>query len=172
MRRLISLKRYAPKLERIGPVFNVDDDLIIDPTRITVENMPQILGAIVVELRRMNNKIDQNIAAFEGKIEDRLKDCERKIEGIEEGIGLPLDDCTERRETNEKRLLDVEAILSEHEKILWGPLKLTTKQILPLIWKYKLFVGVSVTVLTLWIAGIDWIVRGAQWTLQPPIVIP
>ena len=43
-----------------------DGDLIIDPTQITNENIPQVLGAIVIELRRINMKIE-NIPFYELK---------------------------------------------------------------------------------------------------------
>lgn len=153
-------------------VLFMEDDLIIDPALITKENMPQILAAIVIELRRMNTKIDERMAGAKEGMDDRLGKCETRLEDIEETLGKPLADCTTRRQANEKRLLDVETILAEHESILWGPLKLTTKQILPMLWRYRLFFGVTGTVLTIWIAAIDWAVRAAQWALEPPLRIP
>jgi hypothetical protein len=113
--------------------------LEIDPARITKDNIPYVLGAIVVELRAINEKIDNGIN----------KDHEET-------------------EKINNRLLTVEETLACHEKYFWGPIKLSRCQIIPFLKRNKYAVIATFSIATSWLAAVDYLVRAAQWAMNPP----
>ena len=108
----------------------------IKPAEITEDNIPSVLGAIVVELKALNLKVDQ------------------RMQGIDQ------------------RLDSIDKTLADHEKLLWGPLRMSKDTLWPLIWKNKLILILIWFLISVWISAIDWVVRGTQWTYFSPLKLP
>ncbi len=117
--------------------------LEIDPASITKDNIPSILGAIVIELRSINQRLD-----------DGLKQ-----------------DQTNAEEIN-ARLHKVEQTLESHEKVFWGPIRISKCHIIPFIKNNKYAMAMLFAVVTFWMSAIDYAVRAVQWALQPPLKFP
>ncbi len=117
--------------------------LEIDPASITKDNIPSILGAIVIELRSINQRLD-----------DGIKQDQKTAENID------------------TRLRKVEQTLESHEKVFWGPIRISKCHIIPFIKNNKYAMVVLFTVVTFWMSAIDYIVRAAQWAFQPPLKFP
>lgn len=113
--------------------------LEIDPATITKDNIPSILGAIVVELRAINQKID-----------DGLKQDLQTASAID------------------ARLQKVEQTLDSHEKMFWGPIKISKCHVIPFLKNNKYVVTFVFAAATFWMSAIDYIVRAVQWAFQPP----
>lgn len=117
--------------------------LEIDPASITKDNVPSILGAIVIELRSINQRLD-----------DGIKQDKKTAETID------------------ARLKKVEQTLESHEKIFWEPIRISKCHIIPFIKNNKYAMVVVFTVMTFWISAIDYVVRAVQWAFQPPFKLP
>ena len=114
--------------------------LEIDPASITKDNVPSLLGAIVIELRAINQRIDEGIK------QDK-----------------------ETAESIDARLKKVEQTLDSHEKVFWGPIRISKCHILPFLKNNKYAVTAMFMAMTFWMSAIDYLVRAIQWALQPPI---
>jgi len=124
--------------------------LDIDPTTITPENIPAILGAMVNELRNMNLKMDTRFDVLTASLSSQ-------------GVVLTamnlqvtiLSSMNERLVLVEKRLCEIDDTLENHERIFWTPLKVTGRDLLPWMWRNKAAMAVIIAT----IAGIDWVVN-------------
>jgi len=112
----------------------------IDPASITKDNIPSVLGAIVIELKSINKRLDD---------------------------GLEQDKKT--AETIDTRLKTVEQTLQDHDKYFWGPIRISKCHIIPFLKNNKYAMAMLFTAMTFWISAIDYLVRAIQWALQPPI---
>lgn len=119
----------------------------INPAEITEDNIPSVLGAIVVELKALNVKVDQRMQGIEDKVEGRLNGIDQRLDSIDK-------------------------TLADHEKLLWGPLRMSKDTLWPLIWKNKLILILIWFLISVWISAIDWVVRGTQWTYFSPLKLP
>lgn len=113
--------------------------LEIDPASITKDNIPSILGAIVTELRAINQKID---------------------DGIKQDLQTAL--------AIDARLQKVEQTLDSHEKMFWGPIKISKCHVIPFLKNNKYVVTLFFAAATFWLSAVDYIVRAVQWAFQPP----
>jgi hypothetical protein len=137
--------------------------LDIDPSTITPENIPSVLGAMVNELRNINQKMDGRFDVLTSSI-------------ASQGVILTamnlqvtiLTSMNERLVLAEKRLCEIDDTLENHERIFWTPLKVTGRDLLPWMWRNKGAMAVIIAT----IAGIDWVVRAIQWALVPPVNLP
>jgi hypothetical protein len=140
--------------------------LDIDPTQITQDNVPQVLGAIVVELQNMNHKLDEHMEELTDSVNERINALTERVTTIEEN-NVVHPNCTTHLETL-KRLDGIEKTLQLHDTLFWTPLLVTKDDILPFIWKYKYAVAGTTAIITMWWALTDWAVRAIQWGLVPP----
>lgn len=115
----------------------------IDPSTITKESMPAVLGAIVNELKTLNQKIENSF-----------------------------NEMTKSTACLENRVSTIEETLRLHERYFWGPIKLSRCEILPFIWRNKAVLLVLLGVASSWLAVVDYAVRAVQWAVTPPIVFP
>jgi hypothetical protein len=144
--------------------------LDIDPTRITQDNVPQVLGAIVVELQNMNRKLDDHIEELEKNVNKRIDALSSRVDDIEQQNSVH-PNCTTHHETL-KRLDGIEKTLKLHDTLFWTPLLVTKDDIIPFLWKYKYIIAGTTAILTGWLAVTDWAVRAIQWGLVPPGGVP
>ncbi len=120
----------------------------IDPAKITKDNVPSILGALVVEMKAMNSKIDET-----------MKEANDSIEGKITAINGRLD--------------TIDKTLKEHERIFWGPLRISRCEIVPFLWRNKIALIALWLILSVWVSAIDWGVRALQWgNALPPLKLP
>jgi len=144
--------------------------LDINPTEINEKNIPQVLGAIVVELKNLNLKLDDHMEEFAKTINSKIDNLNERVDDLEkEKYAHP--NCTTHLETL-KRLDGIETTLKLHDTLFWTPLLVTKQDILPFLWRYKYVVGGTTAILTAWLAVTDWIVRSIQWGLVPPGQVP
>ena len=144
--------------------------LDIDPTQITEKNIPQVLGAIVVELQNMNRKLDEHAMEMEERLTEKIDVLANRVSDIEENqIANP--NC-QMHITQLSRIDAIEKTLKLHDTLFWTPLLVTKEDILPFIWKYKYIVAGITAILTAWLAITDWAVRALQWGLVPPGGVP
>lgn len=144
--------------------------LDIDPTQITEKNVPQVLGAIVVELQNMNSKLDTHMESLEQDIYSTMEKLVERI-ALMENIQTSHPNCQTHQETL-KRLTEIETTLKLHDTLFWTPLLVTKQDILPFLWNYKYIIGGVAAILTTWLAVTDWAVRAIQWGLVPPGQVP
>lgn len=142
----------------------------ISPTEITEKNVPQVLGAIVVELKNLNLKLDDHMEEFAKTINGRIDVLTERVDKIEIERAIH-PNCITHQETL-KRLDGIETTLKLHDTLFWTPLLVTRQDILPFLWRYKFVIGGITAILTAWLAITDWIVRSVQWELVPPIHLP
>lgn len=144
--------------------------LDIDPTQITQDNVPQVLGAIVVELQNINYKLDEHMEELNDSINEKINALTERVTTIEEN-NVVHPNCTTHLETL-KRLDGIEKTLKLHDTLFWTPLLVTKDDILPFIWKYKYALAAFAAILTSWLAITDWTVRAIQWGFLPPGKVP
>ena len=144
--------------------------LDIDPTQITEKNVPQVLGAIVVELQNMNRKLDEHAAEMESRLNEKINVLANRVASIEENQAAN-PNCPMHL-TQTSRIDAIEKTLKLHDTLFWTPLLVTKEDILPFIWKYKYIVAGVTAILTAWLAITDWAVRAIQWGLVPPGQVP
>jgi hypothetical protein len=140
--------------------------LDIDPTQITQDNVPQVLGAIVVELQNMNRKLDEHMAELTSVVNEKIDALTLRVEHIEQKNAIH--PYCQIHLANVERIDGIEKTLKLHDTIFWTPLLVTKDDILPFIWKYKYAVAAITAILTTWLAITDWAVRAIQWGLVPP----
>ena len=102
--------------------------LDIDPTQITQDNVPQVLGAIVVELQNMNHKLDEHMEELTDSVNERINALTERVTSIEEN-NVVHPNCTTHLETL-KRLESIEKTLSLHDTLFWTPLLVTKDDML------------------------------------------
>ncbi len=117
--------------------------LDIDPTKINTDNMPCILVAIIAELQNINTAIANNTQA--STIADNAIIT---------------------------RITSIEQTLNDHDKYFWGPIRLSKCHIIPFIRNNKYAMVMLFAIVTFWMSAIDYVVRAAQWALQPPLKFP
>ena len=144
--------------------------LDIDPTQITEKNVPQVLGAIVVELQNMNRKLDEHAAEMESRLNEKINVLANRVASIEENQAANPNCQMHLIEVG--RIDAIEKTLKLHDTLFWTPLLVTKEDILPFIWKYKYIVAGVTAILTVWLAITDWAVRAIQWGLVPPGQVP
>ena len=144
--------------------------LDIDPTQITEKNVPQVLGAIVVELQNMNRKLDEHAAEMESRLNEKINVLANRVASIEENQAANPNCQMHLIEVG--RIDAIEKTLKLHDTLFWTPLLVTKEDILPFIWKYKYIVAGVTAILTVWLAITDWAVRAIQWGLVPPGKVP
>jgi len=144
--------------------------LDIDPTQITEKNVPQVLGAIVVELQNMNHKLDEHAIEMESRLNEKINVLANRVSGIEENRAAN-PNC-QMHIAQISRIDAIEKTLKLHDTLFWTPLLVTKEDILPFIWKYKYIVAGITAILTAWLAITDWAVRAIQWGLVPPGQVP
>ena len=144
--------------------------LDIDPTQITEKNVPQVLGAIVVELQNMNRKLDEHAAEMESRLNEKINVLANRVASIEENQAANPNCQMHLIEIG--RIDAIEKTLKLHDTLFWTPLLVTKEDILPFIWKYKYIVAGVTAILTVWLAITDWAVRAIQWGLVPPGKVP
>lgn len=144
--------------------------LDIDPTQITQKNVPQVLGAMVVEMQNMNRKLDEHMEELKDDLNKKVDALALRVDDIEkQKVDHP--NCITHLETLQ-RLSSIEKTLKLHDTLFWTPLMVTKDDILPLLWKYKYVVMGVTGILTAWLAVTDWAVRAIQWGLVPPGQVP
>lgn len=144
--------------------------LDINPTEITENNVPQVLGAIVVELQNMNRKLDDHMEELAKHVNGRIDILTDRVDMLEKEKNIH-PNCITHQETL-KRLDGIENTLKLHDALFWTPLLVTKQDIIPFLWRYKYIVGGITAILTAWLAVTDWIVRSIQWGLVPPGQVP
>ena len=144
--------------------------LDIDPTQITEKNVPQVLGAIVVELQNMNRKLDEHAVEMESRLNEKINVLANRVASIEENQAANPNCQMHLIEVG--RIDAIEKTLKLHDTLFWTPLLVTKEDILPFIWKYKYIVAGVTAILTVWLAITDWAVRAIQWGLVPPGQVP
>ena len=144
--------------------------LDIDPTQITEKNVPQVLGAIVVELQNMNRKLDEHAIEMESRLNEKINVLANRVASIEENRAANPNCQMHLIEIG--RIDAIEKTLKLHDTLFWTPLLVTKEDILPFMWKYKYIVAGVTAILTAWLAITDWAVRAIQWGLVPPGQVP
>lgn len=109
----------------------------IDPSNITDENIPAVLGAIVVELQNLPERLEINMNATNQAL-------------------------TMQVESIENRLCNIEAVLREHDRIFWKPIKISRCEVIPFMKKNKWLLLGLWSMISIWLGAIDWIVRAIQ----------
>ncbi len=106
----------------------------IDPASITEDNVASVLGALVVEIQNMNNKIDEKMDITNRTIDEKIGN----LSG---------------------RLIVIENTLREHENMFWGPFRFSRCDLFPFIWRHKWLLLLLWTLLSVWVSAIDYVVK-------------